>query len=64
MFSEYPDVVSPEQLQKMLGGIGKTTAYKLLRGGKIKSVRIGRRYLIPKICVIEYLCGEGENDLN
>lgn len=64
MFSEYPDVVSPEQLRKMLGGIGKTSAYKLLRGGKIKSVRFGRRYLIPKICVIEYLCGEGENDLN
>lgn len=58
MFPDYPDVVSPEQLQKMLGGIGKTTAYKLLRGGKIKSVRLGRKYLIPKICVIEYLCEE------
>lgn len=64
MFPDYPDVVSPEQLQKMLGGIGKTTAYKLLRGGKIKSARFGRRYLIPKIYVIEYLCGAGENDLN
>lgn len=64
MFPDYPDVVSPEQLQKMLGGIGKTTAYKLLRGGKIKSVRLGRKYLIPKICVIEYLCEDKENDLN
>lgn len=64
MFPDYPDVVSPEQLQEMLGGIGKTTAYKLLRGGKIKSVRLGRKYLIPKICVIEYLCGDVENDLN
>ena len=64
MFSEYPDVVSPEQLQKMLGGIGKTTAYKLLRVGKIKSVRLGRKYLIPKICVIEYICEDNGNGLN
>ncbi len=41
----------------MLGGIGKTTAYELLRGGEIESVKIGRKYLIPKNSVIEYLCG-------
>ncbi|GFI61085.1 hypothetical protein IMSAG049_00238 [Clostridiales bacterium] len=60
MFSDYPDVVTPEQLQKMLGGIGKSTAYKLLRAGEIEAVKIGRKYLIPKICVVEYLCGGGK----
>lgn len=60
MFPDYPDVITPEQLQKMLGGIGKSTAYKLLRAGGIESIKIGRKYLIPKICVVEYLCGRGK----
>lgn len=35
--------------------IGRSTALSLLRSGKIKSIKIGRAYRIPKVYVIEYL---------
>lgn len=58
MFAEYPDVVDVEQLCKMLGGISRKLAYRLLASGELRCVRIGRSYRIPKLCVIEYLTGE------
>lgn len=58
MFAEYPDVVDVEQLRKMLGGISRKLAYRLLASGELRCVRIGRSYRIPKLCVIEYLTGE------
>ena len=58
IFAEYPDVVDVEQLREMLGGISRKLAYRLLTSGELRSVRIGRSYRIPKLCVIEYLTGE------
>lgn len=55
MFRSYPDVVHVEDMRKMLGGIGRTTAYALLKSGKIQSVKIERMYLIPKVNVIKFL---------
>ena len=55
LFEEYPDVVDVDGLCKMLGGISRKLAYRLLISQEIKSVRIGRSYKIPKISVIEYL---------
>lgn len=58
MFTNYPDIVNIEQMRKMLGGIGVTLAYKLLKQRKIKSMKIGREYKIPKSCIIQYLLDE------
>ena len=55
MFENYPDVVDVDDLCKMLGGISRKLAYRLLINQEIRSVRIGRSYKIPKIYVIEYL---------
>ena len=55
MFIEYPDVVNTNQMRKMLGGICKNTAYKLLSEQTIKSKKIGRIYLIPKVNIIKFL---------
>ena len=55
MFTTYPDIVDITQMRNMLGGIGVTLAYKLLKQRKIKSLKIGREYKIPKSCIIEYL---------
>lgn len=54
MFKDYPDVVEPEQLQKMLG-IGRSKAYSLLKTGEIKSKRIGKNYKIQKVNIIKFL---------
>lgn len=55
MFTEYPDVVNVEQLGEMLGGLSEKTIYSLLKKGDIKSIYVGKRYLIPKPYVFEYL---------
>jgi excisionase family DNA binding protein len=55
MFTDYPDVVSVEQLGQMLGGVSSKTVYRLLKAGTIKSLYVGKRYIIPKLYVLEYL---------
>lgn len=58
MFPDYPDVVNVEQLGQMLGGVSTKTVYRLLRSGEIKSKYVGKRYLIPKLYVMEYLANQ------
>ena len=57
MFKKYPDVVSVEILQEMLG-ICRKNAYLLVKENKIRSARVGRSYKIPKLCVVEYLVNQ------
>ena len=51
---DYPDVVSVEEIQQMLR-IGKNAVYTLLKDGVIKSVKVGKRYIVPKKYVVEFL---------
>ena len=53
-FSNYPDVVTPKEIQDMLR-IGRNAVYELLKSGEIKSLRIGKKYIVPKSSVIKYL---------
>ena len=55
MFQQYPDVVNVAQMRTMLGNLGRNSAYKLLSEQTIKSKKIGRIYLIPKVNVIKFL---------
>lgn len=54
MFEEYDELVTVEDMQKLLG-IGKNIAYELLRENKIKCFRIGRVWKIPKRSIEEYI---------
>lgn len=54
IFSDYPDIVTVGQLSKMLD-ISTKSSYKLLKEEKIRSIRVGRKYIIPKIFIIDYL---------
>lgn len=54
IFAEYPDVVTPDDLQMMLK-IGRNSAYDLLKNKLIKSIRVGKKYIIPKENVIDFL---------
>lgn len=53
MFANYPDIVSVDELMRMLK-IGRNSAYKLLQDGTIKSFKVGNRYKIPKKEIIDY----------
>ncbi|WP_291432370.1 helix-turn-helix domain-containing protein [Deinococcus sp.] len=46
----------PADLQPLLG-LGRSTVYKLLRSGELRSVRAGRRILIPADAVTDFLAG-------
>lgn len=48
------DVLTVNEMMDMLA-IGKNTAYKLLREGKIKSFRLGNSYKILRKSVEEYI---------
>lgn len=54
LISNYPDVLSVEDLQNILR-IGRSATYTLLKENKIKTLKIGKRYIIPKQSVIDYL---------
>lgn len=54
MFNQYPDILSVENLATALG-IGKNAAYALVRTKTIGSIRVGRKYCIPKVCLIDYI---------
>jgi len=49
-----PDVLDTDQLCKLLN-VCKDKVYDLLRAGEIKSLRIGTKYIIPKLYVNEFL---------
>ncbi len=52
--SNYPDVLSVDELQHILR-IGRSAAYTLLRENTIKTLKVGNRYIIPKQSVIDFL---------
>ena len=54
MFEDYPDIVTFEDVCKMLS-LSRNTVYGLLRKKKIRNKKIGRVYRIPKKNVIEYI---------
>ena len=54
LFSTYPDVVSIDEIQQMLR-IGKNAVYELLKTEKLKSIKVGKKYVVPKKFVIDFL---------
>lgn len=51
---ELPMTLRVEDLMAILG-IGRNTAYQLVRSGQIRSVRIGRQIRIPRDALLEFL---------
>lgn len=53
-------IYKPEELIPLLR-ISRNSVYELLRSGQIRSVKIGKRYLIPKNAIIEFLNGPSQS---
>ena len=58
MFTNYPDIINIEQMRNMLGGISLTLANRLIKENKIKAIKIGRQYKIPKANIISYIINQ------
>ena len=57
MFDNYPDILSPNEACEVLR-IGENALYDLLRTGKLKALKNGRNWLIPKEAAIKYVMQE------
>ena len=45
-------IVTVEEVMKMLQ-IGRVSVYQMLKSGEIRSLKVGKKYVIPKKSVIE-----------
>ena len=54
MFPEYPDIVTVRQLREMLG-ISRQLAYDLIADGEVQALKIGNRFKLPKVSVINFV---------
>lgn len=53
-YDDLPLTLRVEDLMPILG-IGRNTAYELVKSGQIKSIHIGRQIRVPKDALMEYL---------
>jgi len=59
MFDYYETLITPDKAAEMLG-CGMNTMYKLLNAGKLKAMRIGTHWKIPKRAIQEYIVRESQ----
>ncbi len=57
MFKNEPDVLTVQDVTRLLK-IGKNSVYALLKEGKISSIKQGKKIIVPKVCLVEYLIDE------
>ncbi len=53
---DYGDALSVQDVYDILP-VGMNSVRKLITDGTIKSVKVGSRYIIPKVSLVEWLCG-------
>lgn len=57
ILDSYSDVLTVNDVMNILH-IGRNKAYELLRSKVIPSIRIGKKYVIPKNLMIEFLSNQ------
>jgi excisionase family DNA binding protein len=59
-YDDLPDVLTPREVQAFLR-LGRNAIYAALQDGRIRSVRHGQKFLIPKVAVREFLDRDAEH---
>lgn len=54
MFENYKDILTFNEVCSVLR-MGKNSVYKLLQNGSIKSIKVGKKYFIPKSFLIDFI---------
>ncbi len=57
MFKGAPDVLTVVEAAKLLR-LGKNKTYDLIKSGYLHSIKAGGKIIVPKVCLIEFLCNE------
>lgn len=55
LFKDYPEIITVKEMRKMLGGITKYAAFKLINEEKVQCKKIARVCRISKNSVIKYM---------
>lgn len=61
MFKEEPEILTVAEAARLLR-IGKNKTYELVKTGKLGSMKIGGRNLIPKLRLIQFLLNENDTE--
>ncbi|MBE6910356.1 MAG: helix-turn-helix domain-containing protein [Ruminococcaceae bacterium] len=56
---DLPLALKVENLMPILG-VGRNTAYELVRSGQIRSVKVGRQIRVPRDAVVDFLGTKAE----
>ncbi len=59
LFKNFSDLLTVDELMQLLG-IGKSSAYKLLRSGKIRAFQLNGKWRIKKQSVISFINSQEE----
>ena len=54
MFKNEPDVLTVPDVVRLLQ-FGKNTVYSLIKEGRINSIKQGKKIIVPKVCLVEFL---------
>ena len=57
VLKDEPEVLTVLEVSKILR-IGKNATYELVKRGKISSIQVGRKIIVPKACLIDFLIDE------
>ena len=55
MFANYPDVLTVEDATKLLGFKSQTAVIRRVHQHRIRCLKVGRSFMIPKEYLIDYL---------
>ncbi|WP_293970331.1 helix-turn-helix domain-containing protein [uncultured Ruminococcus sp.] len=61
MLESYSDVLTVQDVMTILH-IGRSKAYELLRTNEIPSMKIGKKYIVPKHLLIDFLSNNKVNN--
>ena len=55
LFASYPDVLTVEEATKLLGFNSQTAVIRRIHRHRIRCLKVGRSFMIPKEYLIDYL---------
>lgn len=63
ILKDEPEVLTVIEVAKILR-IGKNKAYNLVNGGRLSSIKVGGRTIVPKMCLVTFLLDKNNYQLN
>lgn len=63
ILKDEPEVLTVIEVARILR-IGKNKAYHLVNGGRLSSIKVGGKTIVPKMCLVTFLLDTNNYQLN